>query len=253
MRGRSSGITSTSRSVWSSETRATRTLMLGVLVGVLVGVLLAARDAAAQGSVRGTLSLVERPGASPGDLRAAVVWLVDRDAPNAPAREASTATIAMRDREFLPHVLRVPVGGSVAFPNEDPFSHNVFSNVEPAPFDLGLYRRGVTRAASFRRPGVYPIYCNIHSKMVSFVVAVPTRWAAQPAADGGFVIDGVPAGRYVVHAWHERGASELVQELTVPASGVAGVRLAIDARAYVSGPHLNKFGRPYALTRADRY
>jgi plastocyanin len=245
MQARSSDITSTWRSVWSSDARRT--------VVTALGTLLAARAAVAQGSVRGAVSLVERAGASPGDLRGAVVWLVERDAPDAPARGASADTIAMRDREFLPHVLRVAVGSSVAFPNQDPFSHNVFSNVEPAPFDLGLYRRGVTRAASFSRPGVYPIYCNIHSKMVSFVVAVPTRWAAQPAADGGFVIDGVPAGRYVVHAWHERGASELVQELTVPASGLAGVRLAIDARAYVSGPHLNKYGRPYALTRADRY
>jgi plastocyanin len=245
MRAHSSGITSTSRSVWSSEARAAVALTLGALLG--------APAAAAQGSVRGAVSLVERAGAPPGDLRGAVVWLVEPDAATAPARDASVGTIAMRDREFLPHVLRVAVGSSVAFPNQDPFSHNVFSNVGSAPFDLGLYRRGVTRAATFPKPGVYPIYCNIHSRMVSFVVAVPTRWAAQPAADGGFVIEGVPAGRYVVRAWHERGASELVQELTVPASGVAGLRLAIDARAYVAVPHLNKFGRPYALTRADRY
>ena len=209
--------------------------------------------AAAQASVRGAVSLVERTSAAPGDLRAAVVWLVERDSGAPAARDAGTATIAMRDREFLPHVLRVPVGSSVAFPNQDPFSHNVFSNAALGPFDLGLFRRGVTRAATFARPGVYPIYCNIHSKMVTFVVAVPTRWATQPAADGSFAFEGVPPGRYAVHAWHERGGAELVQELTVPAGGVAGLRLAIDARAYVAAPHLNKFGRPYALTRTDRY
>jgi plastocyanin len=231
--------------VWSSEARRVAALLLVSVWG--------ARAASAQASVRGAVSLVERAGAPPGDLRGAVVWLVERDAPMPPARETAAATIAMRDREFLPHVLRVPTGGSVAFPNQDPFSHNVFSNVTFGPFDLGLYRRGVTRAATFDRPGVYPIYCNIHSRMVSFVVAVPTRWAAQPAADGSFAIGGVPPGRYAVHAWHERASSELVQELVVPAGGVGALRLAIDARAYVPAPHLNKFGRPYALTRADRY
>ena len=160
----------------------------------------------------------------------------------------------MRGREFLPRVRIVLAGGSVAFPNEDPFSHNVFSNVDRGPFDLGLYRRGATRAATFPRPGVYPIYCNIHSKMVSFVVAVPSPWAAQPDADGRFAIRGVPAGTYVLHAWHERGTEEASREIDVPAGGLATpLQLVIDARTYVNAPHFNKFGRPYAVIRDDRY
>jgi hypothetical protein len=161
--------------------------------------------------------------------------------------------IAMRGREFLPHVSIVQAGGSVAFPNQDPFSHNVFSNVDLGPFDLGLYRRGVTRSATFARPGVYPIYCNIHSMMVSFVVAVPSPWATQPDASGRFTLRGVPPGRYIVHAWHEHGAHEVTREIVVTDSGVDALDLHIDARTYVDAPHLNKFGRPYALIRDDRY
>ncbi len=203
-------------------------------------------------TVRGTVVLEEGAGSAPGDLRGAVVWLVaSGDGARGRAPEPRADTILMRDREFEPHVVAVPAGGTVAFPNRDPFSHNVFTNADPGPFDLGLYRRGATRAASFARPGVYPIYCNIHSKMASFVVAVPTRWVARPAADGSFAIDGVPPGRYALHAWHERAAAEAVRPLVVP--GDAPVRVALDARAYVAAPHLNKFGRPYAVTRADRY
>jgi hypothetical protein len=129
----------------------------------------------------------------------------------------------------------------------------VFSNVDLGPFDLGLYRRGATRSATFARPGVYPIYCNIHSMMVSFVVAVPTPWATQPDAAGHFTLRGVPPGRYIVHAWHEHGAHEVTKEIVVPSAGVDSVDLTIDARTYVEAPHLNKFGRPYALIRDDRY
>jgi hypothetical protein len=39
----------------------------------------------------------------------------------------------------------------------------------------------------------------------------------------------------------------------VPAAGLNDLQLVIDARTYVDGPHLNKFGRPYAVIRADRY
>ena len=216
---------------------------------------LAASIAAAQGTVSGTLSLEERSGADRGDIRGAVVYLEPRERaiPVNDVPSMRSRVIAMHGREFRPHVTIVLAGGSVAFPNEDPFSHNVFSNVDLGPFDLGLYRRGATRTATFARPGVYPIYCNIHSMMVSFVVASPSPWATQPDDAGRFTLRGVPAGRYVIHAWHEHGAREVTRDVVVTDSGADGVQLAIDARTYVDAPHLNKFGRPYSLIRDDRY
>jgi plastocyanin len=208
-----------------------------------------------QSTVSGTLALEERMGAERGEIRTAVVYLEPRERaiPVNDVPSMRSRVMEMHGREFRPHVAIILAGGSVTFPNEDPFSHNVFSNVDLGPFDLGLYRRGATRTATFGRPGVYPIYCNIHSMMVSFVVAVPSPWATQPDDDGHFTLRGVPAGRYIVHAWHEHGAREVTRELVVPGSGVDALQLVIDARTYVEGPHLNKFGRPYALIRDDRY
>lgn len=224
-----------------------------LIIAVLIG--FAGAGAGAQSSVSGTLSLEERAGGERGDIRTAVVYLEPRERaiPVNDVPALRSRVIAMRGREFLPHVSIVQAGGSVAFPNQDPFSHNVFSNVDLGPFDLGLYRRGVTRSATFARPGVYPIYCNIHSMMVSFVVAVPSPWATQPDASGRFTLRGVPPGRYIVHAWHEHGAHEVTREIVVTDSGVDALDLHIDARTYVDAPHLNKFGRPYALIRDDRY
>jgi plastocyanin len=209
----------------------------------------------AQATINGTVALEERADADRGDIRSAVVYLEPREhaIPVNDVPAMRSRVVAMRGREFRPHVAIVLAGGTVAFPNEDPFSHNVFSNVDLGPFDLGLYRRGATRTATFARAGVYPIYCNIHSMMVSFVVAVPSPWATQPDENGRFTLRGVPPGRYVVHAWHERGAREVTRDIVVPASGVDRLPLIIDARTYVDAPHLNKFGRPYALIRDDRY
>ncbi|HEY7237521.1 MAG TPA: hypothetical protein VH539_25425 [Gemmatimonadaceae bacterium] len=209
----------------------------------------------AQGTVSGVLLLEERTGADRGDIRTAVVYLEPRERaiPVTDVASMRSRVISMHGREFIPHVAIVLAGGTVAFPNEDPFSHNVFSNVELGPFDLGLYRRGATRTATFARPGVYPIYCNIHSMMVTFVVAVPSPWATQPDETGHFTLRGVPAGRYVIHAWHEHGAREVTRDIVVPESGMDALQLTIDARTYVEAPHLNKFGRPYSLIRDDRY
>ena len=59
---------------------------------------------------------------------------------------------APADKEFSPHVLVVPVGSTVSFPNHDPFNHNVFSLSEENPFDLGLYGRDEVRRCGSSEP-----------------------------------------------------------------------------------------------------
>jgi plastocyanin len=224
-------------------------LMLCAVVGVTA-------ETPRTASVEGTLTLLERPGGERNDLGTAIVYLESTDERASDARDArdadgNDATIVMRGREFIPRAAVVRTGGAVKFPNGDPFSHNVFSNTEQASFDLGLYRRGSTRSASFQRPGVYPIYCNIHARMVSYVIAVPGRHVTTPASDGKFVLADVPVGSYRLHVWHER--ARLVSEPVEVTGAGATLRIALDARGYVPGVHLNKFGVPYSPTRSDRY
>lgn len=200
------------------------------------------------GSVTGRISIAEAPGFKTPDLANAVVWLEggSRSAPQRPAQ------ILMESRQFVPRVRVVSAGGSVAFPNQDPFRHNVFSKSGPGSFDLGLYARGETRSARFDSPGVYPIFCNIHARMVAFVVAVGTQHVTQPASDGTFTIEGVPPGQYVLHVWHDRGGARR-QPLTVGPSGTAGAAAELDARSWRFVQHLNKFGQKYPPDGRDRY
>ena len=209
----------------------------------------------AQGTVSGQVTLAEPGSSARRDVAQAVVYL--EQANRAPrferaGGEPSAVSIVMRDRQFSPRIQIVRAGGSVDFPNQDPFSHNVFSNTSLGAFDLGLYRRGATRAATFSRVGVYAIYCNIHSSMVSFVVAVPTTAFARVGADGRFTMPDVPAGSYLLHVWHER-APEAVEKLDVPPAGLRTLSVTLDTRGFVASSHLNKFGQPYAPARADRY
>ena len=140
---------------------------------------MSATSAQAQGEVAGQITLLEAKSTAKHDVASAVVFLEPANKRGAqysrPTGEYSSASIDMRNREFVPHIQIVRAGGSVEFPNNDPFSHNVFSNTSLGAFDLGLYRRGQSRTATFARAGVYSIYCNIHSAMVSFVIAVPTK------------------------------------------------------------------------------
>lgn len=197
----------------------------------------------AQGSVTGQVTIQEKPGETTTDLGTAVVWVE----PAAGVRSrpvATTTSIAMDGRKFVPRVRVVTPGSKIDFPNQDPFNHNIFSNAEGGQFDLGLYGRGETKSATFAKPGAYPFYCNIHSRMTGWIVVVPTLLVAQAGADGRFELDRVPAGRYVLHIWHER-APELTRDLTVAPSGASGVDVSLDARGYKVAQHKNKFGQDY--------
>ena len=106
-----------------------------------------------------------------------VVWLtpigaqpVTKFVPKQPMR------LTQHNKSFEPHLLVVPVGAMVQFPNRDPFFHNVFSLFEGKRFDLGLYEAGTTRNVSFDRPGISFIFCNIHAEMSAIVIALETPY-----------------------------------------------------------------------------
>lgn len=61
--------------------------------------------------------------------------------------------------------LRVNVGDSVSFRNEDPFFHNVFSASPTKEFDLGSYPQGQSRKVAFDKEGGVDVECAIHPDM----------------------------------------------------------------------------------------
>jgi plastocyanin len=201
-----------------------------------------ARDPAQAGTVRGRVQLLEKGGVNATDLSEVVVYLDGvKGARPAPA----TATMTMKAKTFLPHVVVVPVGGTVEFPNQDPIFHNVFSVSPQNRFDLELYKRPKSGAWTFKAPGIVHVYCNIHPQMSAVVVVRDNPFYAMAARDGSFALADVPAGKYTLVGWSERGGEQGV-EVEVPAEGQVGVQLSLDASNYKRLPHKNKDGKDYA-------
>ena len=105
--------------------------------------------------------------------------------------------------KFVPHVLAVLVGTTVAFPNSDEIRHNVFSPGPPR-FDLGTYAQHTTKYHVFDKAGVWTMLCNVHAEMSAYVVVTETPYYAKTDKDGKFVLKDVPPGKYSLKIWHEK-------------------------------------------------
>lgn len=196
-------------------------------------------------SVHGRIALAPSSAGPAG----AVVWLEPVSGP-APLPRPVRATMLQQSKTFTPHVLAVPVGATVDFPNRDPIFHNAFSNFSGQIFDIGLYRPGSSKSVAFNRPGVVRIFCNIHAAMSAVIVVLDTPWFALAPASGEFSIPAVPPGAYVLHLFHERATPQtllqLARRVLVAADNRDLGELAIPVSAYLPLPHKNKYGREYA-------
>jgi plastocyanin len=179
------------------------------------------------------------------------IWL--RPEADPPRGEAAMplprVKILQHGKRFEPHLLVVPVGTVVEFPNLDPFFHNVFSMFDGKRFDLGLYEAGTSRSVPFSTPGVCYIFCNIHPDMSAVVVVVDTPYFAITNRAGEFVVPNVPAGRYTLSVWHDRykpeRAGAFPRGVVVSAANpsLGGIRLIESEQMMV--PHKNKYGHDY--------
>lgn len=184
-----------------------------------------------------------------------VVWLSPMDS-RIPIRPFPSGRLRLTQhhKRFQPHLLVVPVGAVVEFPNRDPFFHNVFSLFEGKRFDLGLYEAGTTRDVSFDRPGVSYIFCNIHAEMSAVVIALDTPYFGISNRSGEIVIPQVPAGRYTMKVWYEAALPATLDTFTreinvTPETSTLGV-LDIPAAVTVNA-HKNKYGMDYEPPAPD--
>jgi len=189
-----------------------------------------------------------------------VVWLSPLKSggvtPVIPVRQ-QLYRLVQKDKMFIPHLLVVPTGSEVEFPNHDPFFHNVFSLFNGKRFDLGLYESGTSRSVRFDREGVSYIFCNIHPEMGAIVLALNTPYYGVSGENGVVALHNVPAGSYRLNVWSENGQlanpnlSQRVVQVSTDSVHLGDITLqaTTDALAH----HKNKFGEDYEPSREQKY
>ena len=193
-------------------------------------------------TVNGKVMFMTKRGQNPV-VNETLVWL--DPAAKTYKKPPAPFTMTTRSKTFLPHVVAVPAGSTITFPNEDPIAHNLFSLTPGNTFDFGLYRKGAGKSHKFETPGAVNVYCNVHPTMSAVVHVMSTPYYGFADPNGNYSFE-VPAGKYRVTAWNEQGGTA-VSDLEVKADGtVAGATLlTIDGRNFRLTQHKNKLGQTY--------
>ncbi len=229
--------------------------MQTLLAGLIAGCLLV-HSAFAQTNVDVNIHLTVRAAdgklISPSANTPVVLWLSPLNADGRMDLTVRPGTgknfqMVQKDKMFEPHLLVVPTGSLVAFPNRDPFFHNVFSLFNGRRFDLGLYETGASHSVPFNREGISYIFCNIHPEMGAVIVSVATPYfvvATQASAQ----LHHVPPGTYQLKVWAEDATAASLEKAARriqvgEGNADAGV---VDITVQPRQPHTDKFGKPYA-------
>jgi len=202
--------------------------------------------------VAGKVSVVTKRGQNP--VVAETLVRLEPVGVRVPRVAPSRFEMVTRGKMLLPHVLAIPAGSTVDFPNDDPISHNLFSLSSNNAFDLGLYRKGAGKSQKFDTPGLVNVYCNVHPNMSAVIMVMNTPYYAFSDSSGNYSLTNVPAGRYRLIAWNEQGG-ETESPIEVTSAGMVSgtVALMIDSRNYRLAQHMNKLGKPYEAPSLKDY
>ena len=137
--------------------------------------------------------------------------------------KAATATMDQVNKQFVPHLLIIPTGTAVDFPNSDTVAHHVYSFSHPNKFVLPMYKGEQHPPVTFDHGGVVSLGCNIHDNMLGYILVVDTTSFAMTDENGYASLSLENPQEYSISIWSPRIRDEaklLTKTSQDPGSGV---------------------------------
>jgi hypothetical protein len=138
-----------------------------------------------------------------GRIRNVVVRLANGAPASAPFRPIE---INQEGCIYRPRIQAAVTGQTLVVRTSDPILHNVhayfgsssvFNQAQPP-------RSRALELTVGDSVGILKIRCDVHPWMLAHVVVTNNPYFGISGEDGRFKIEGIPAGEYVLEAWHER-------------------------------------------------
>lgn len=122
---------------------------------------------------------------------------------------------------YAPRVMALQRGERLRVKSHDPKLHIPQGYLgDRTVFNLSLPFKGtsIDATSKIRQSGILKVVCDTHAWMLGFVHVFDHPYFAVTDEQGAFSIGNLPAGTYLLKAWHENGGVKS-QEIVVPDSG----------------------------------
>lgn len=137
--------------------------------------------------------------------------------------ETPAASVKMDQKgcQYHPHVFGVQVNQPVEIINSDSTLHNVHGMpTQSKEFNLGMPIQGMKLTRKFDKPEVMVKFkCDVHPWMSAYAGVLSHPFFGVTNEEGAFEIKDLPAGQYVIEAWHEKFGVQ-TQNITIDEAGV---------------------------------
>jgi plastocyanin len=160
--------------------------------------------------------------------------VVSVDAPDASKRDggahagsAQTAVVDQRDEQFVPYVTVVRPRDQVVFRNSDVTRHHVYSFSSALAFEMVVQPGTTSPPLLLEHAGPVAVGCNIHDRMIAYLVVSDAMEVATTGADGWVKLPPLPDGTYSVGVWHPQqrpGQDDAAQTLTIAGGASADLQ-----------------------------
>lgn len=139
-------------------------------------------------------------------LRNVFIWIKDGLPREQWTPPSQPATLDQKGCVYEPHVLGIMTDQQLEILNDDPVNHDVHAECQiNPPWNESQPPRAEHKFKRFDSPEVlFPVTCNVHPWMRSYIGVSPHPFFAVTGDDGTFTLKGVPPGAYTVEAVHEK-------------------------------------------------
>jgi plastocyanin len=118
---------------------------------------------------------------------------------------AEPAILDQKGCQYFPHVFGMRVGQTLKIVNDDDTLHNVHGKTRQASlFNLAMPFKGLELEQKIEQADMVKFVCEVHPWMNAYAGVFNHPFFAVSNDQGTFEIKDLPAGNYVIEAWHER-------------------------------------------------
>ncbi len=121
--------------------------------------------------------------------------------------------------QYFPHVFGIQLGQTLKVRNSDDTLHNVHAKTkEESLFNLAMPFKDLELDQKFEQAKMVKFACEVHPWMNAYAGVFTHPFFAVTGDEGTFEIKNLPAGSYVIEAWHEKYGTQ-TQNVTVAEGG----------------------------------